>query len=255
MDQRTRIALAAWALLLAAAVEAGAAPPWKREAEPNAAGRDAYRQGNFDEALQRFEGLSGELGEEDRRRADFNRGASLYRMQRFKEAEQAFDSAAAAGDKRLRADAFYNRGLAQEGNNAAAKAIESYRKALLENPEHEPARINLEKLLRRPPPPPQQQQQQQQQSGQGGAPEEQPRQPGEDQAKQPPEQQQGQQEQEQAAGGEPKNADRRRAAGREGELTQKEADDILRSAEQDNQGARVLPTGKPPQDYDPSRDW
>lgn len=231
--------------LLAWPREAEAAPPWKKDRPANAAGRDAYERGDFGEAAQRFDKLGGELEGDDKARAAFNRGDALYRAGDFAGAAQAFDDAARTGDSALRGDAFFNQGLSREQTQDAKGAIDAYRRALLENPKHVPARTNLERLLRMPPPPPQPQPSPQSQDQQPAGQPDQPQPPGEQPGpeKQPPQQPR------------PDEQQPGQAPAPSAKLTEKEADDILRAADQDKDARPPLSTGKPPEDYDPEKDW
>lgn len=239
-----RYALLALAALLAAPRVAAAAPPWKKDNPENAAGRGAYERGDFGEAAQRFEKLGQTLEDDDKARAAFNRGDALYRAGDFAGAQQAFDEAARTGDPFLRGDAFFNQGLSREQTQDSKGAIEAYRRALLENPKHVPARTNLERLLRMPPPPPQQQPQ--------PSPESQAEQQPGDENQPPQEEQPGQGEEKKPPPEQPPDEQRPAPSDK---LTEKEADDILRAADQDKDARPPLNTGKPPRDYDPEKDW
>lgn len=250
MDRRALIAVIAGSFGFAA--PALAAPPWKQERPANAAGREAFEAERYEDAAKRFETLEDELAGDDKAKAAFNRGDALYQSGDLEGAERAFDRAAEGAKGRVRADALFNQGLAREGQQNMRGAIEAYRDALLTEPEHAGARQNLERLLRLPPPPPQQQQQQSQsqsdeQKKQEGQPPPKPKDgENQDQAQQDPAQ--GKQEQQ------PPKEDSAQPPS-SGKLTEKEADDILRSAEQEKQGQRLLQTGKPPPDFDPQKDW
>ena len=235
--------------LLAAPAAARAAPPWKQERPANAEGRDAYDHERYDDAAKHFESLEDELDGEDKAKAAFNRGDTLYKSGDFEGAERAFDQAAAGAGGKTRADAFFNQGLSREAKKDTGGAIQSYRQALLAEPDHEGARMNLERLLRMPPPPPQPK------GGKGENKE------GKDKQKQQPQggdQDKQGKKQDQAKGEQPKEAPPKDNSDRKpdsGKLSEKEADDILRSAEQDKTGQRLLQTGKPPPDYNPEKDW
>lgn len=252
MDQRTFILII---LLLALPQAAHAAGPWKRELPANAAGREAFGKKDYDGALKRFDEADQAADGEEKKRAAFNRGGALLKAGKAKEAEQAFGEAAASEDSILRSDALFNRGLSRETQQDNPGAIEAYRRALLENPGNERARTNLQHLLLAPPPPPQQQQ-----SKQDSKQNDSEKQKQEQQQAQKEKEEQEKKEQEKAPGEEEKqpdekNQDEQEQAAKPGELTQKEADDILQSSERDNTGPRLLQSGKPPNDYDPQRDW
>jgi tetratricopeptide (TPR) repeat protein len=267
VDNRTLIYLAAFvstcAIFFTAPAAAVAAPPWLEERTENARGREAYEQGRHDEALRQFEEAGKKAPEKDASIAAFNKGGALFKLGRFREAEQEFGKAASRASGATRADALFNRGLAQEAQQNTQAAIRSYSDALLANPEHKPSRVNLEKLLAAPPPQTQPQAGQSQDQQQGG----------EDQQAQPPgqgdedENLAGNQQPDeteptpdpgrQAGGpeGQSREEQPERKPGASGKLTEKEADDILRAAEQETRGPRLMQQGKPPRDYDPARDW
>ncbi len=248
-----------------APVQLYAEPPWKLEILENREGRKAYQSGDYEKARDHFRRAKRTVDGDDESRADFNRGAALFGAERFAEAEQAFESATRTNDDGLRADAFFNRGLALEGQTKTKEAIESYRQALLTNPNHEPARNNLERLLLMPPPPPEPQQGENEQADSG---EDQNEQSGAEQDKeQAGENPDSEGEQNADAGegqdetpgpnepGEEDEAPRETAAEASDKLTDEEVERILRAAELESARPNLRQSGEPPPDYEPAKDW
>ncbi len=91
------------------------------------------------------------------------RAASAYRKGDYERAAESLAEAKTA-------DALYNRGNALAQLGRAQEAIDSYNRALEQNPEHEDARYNRDLLLQQQQSNPQQQQQQNGQSGQNQSP-------------------------------------------------------------------------------------
>ncbi len=255
--------MTAW-LLLAVSAEAA---PWLRELPDNEAGRSALESGRADEALKHFERI-GEEGEgEIERRAAYNRGAALGLQERWNDALAAWADALDSDDAELRSDARFNRGLVYERQQKTPEAMEEYRRALLENPQNERARVNLERLLRMPPPPPQQQQEQQKQNGKSDESEQDEPSPGspenesddaQEQSASDEDEQQSQgdeQEKQEDQEGQPESPSQAEGRQTGEELTAEEAERLLRSLDAEAERSPLLESGKPPRDYDPSRDW
>jgi tetratricopeptide (TPR) repeat protein len=92
-----------------------------------------------------------------------NLGAALHRQEKFSAARSAFDAAhriASTRDERVRA--LYNAGNAAAGMGDLEAALRYFRKALLQNPNFQPARHNFEMLKR--------QMQKRQEQKRGGSP-------------------------------------------------------------------------------------
>lgn len=112
---------------------------------------EAYGRGDYEAALQLYEAAK-ESFEVIPAELHFNIGDTLVRLGRHEEAKQAYERALGAADGEFKADSFYNLGNAFLGLDEKDGAKAAYRQALKVNPAHEPARRNLELLLRGKPP-------------------------------------------------------------------------------------------------------
>ena len=112
---------------------------------------EAYGRGDYEAALQLYEAAK-ESFEVPPAELHFNIGDTLVRLGRHEEAKQAYERALGAADGEFKADSFYNLGNAFLGLDEKDGAKAAYRQALKINPAHEPARRNLELLLRGKPP-------------------------------------------------------------------------------------------------------
>ncbi|MBP6838902.1 MAG: tetratricopeptide repeat protein, partial [Kofleriaceae bacterium] len=160
-----RIALVVLAVLASAGWE-----PFRSPDPDVVAGNQAYAQGRFADAIEAYERARAR-GEVDRAGLDYNIGTSKLRMAEAggdggdavrTEGLAALERATTSTDPQLRAQAHYNRGNALLPSEPA-KAIESYKQALREDPDLNDARHNLELALRR-----MKRDQQKQQQGQQG---------------------------------------------------------------------------------------
>ncbi|HEY8388298.1 MAG TPA: tetratricopeptide repeat protein [Parasegetibacter sp.] len=80
--------------------------------------------------------------------AEHNYGNVFYRQQQLEEAINHYDEAARlAKDPKDKADAIYNKGVALTHLKQLQEAIDAYKQSLKYNPQHEQARINLQKAL------------------------------------------------------------------------------------------------------------
>ena len=125
-------------------------------------GDEAYRRGDYGDALQRYSEALAEAPEEPR--LFFNIGDVLYRQGGYPEAVKLFQRAAVTGDSRLRAKSWYNignahyRSAAREGAPEAAgqagdmealkRSAASYIRALECAPDDLDAKYNLEFVQR-----------------------------------------------------------------------------------------------------------
>ncbi|TVR78577.1 MAG: tetratricopeptide repeat protein [Saprospirales bacterium] len=102
---------------------------------------DYYRTEQYDRAEEYYRKS---LGLERSPETLFNLGNALYKQGRFDEAAEFFEaSRELLGRSGQRADAWYNYGNARFEEMDFESAIEAYRNALLDQPEHHEARNNL----------------------------------------------------------------------------------------------------------------
>ena len=118
------------------------------------AGTEAYHQGDFDGALRLYEEADKELPK--RPELLYNLGDTYMKLGRTDDAKRAFEAALGGADDSLKARDYFNLGNAFATLNQTDDAIAAYRQALKADPSLEPARRNLELLLRKlkqqPPP-------------------------------------------------------------------------------------------------------
>ncbi len=114
-------------------------------------GREAFREGRYEEALMAFESAKQERPDDPA--VEFNRGDALTKLGRYDEAKEAFQRVFDSNRTDLRQKAAYNLGNlhALTGNNR--EALKSYRRALTLDPSDAQARHNYEVVLRNLPPP------------------------------------------------------------------------------------------------------
>jgi tetratricopeptide (TPR) repeat protein len=137
--------------LLGVLVAAQAVPAWAGILEGNhpkvAQGTEAYHRGDYEGALRFYE----EAREELPRKAvlDFNLGDVYMKLGRPDDARRAFEAALSEAGDDLKVRDYYNLGNALASLNREADAMDAYRQALKVDPSFEPARHNLEVLLRK----------------------------------------------------------------------------------------------------------
>jgi Ca-activated chloride channel homolog len=183
---------------------------------------EAYEKGDYVNAEAGYrEAL---LVTPDDARLYFNLGNALTRQGKFDEAVSAFEQfKSMTSDPRQRAAADYNIGNIHGAKEEWGKAAERFRESLRANPDDAQAQHNYELARRRltqPPPPPQQPQQGDQEQ--------------QDQEQQEQEQQQQQEngQQEQNRDGESQQNDPQSSPeSREGQMSQREAEQILNALE------------------------
>jgi Ca-activated chloride channel homolog len=144
------LALAALALLL------GGWDPLERPDPAVVAGNQAFRAGQYAEALRHYRGADAAA---DRARVEFDVGAALYKLAEgaggdeagglYDQAEQAFRRATESRDGVLRSAAYYNLGNTLYRRGRFEEAAQAYRRAIRANPRNEDARFNLEVTLRK----------------------------------------------------------------------------------------------------------
>ncbi len=114
-------------------------------------GTAAYQAGKFEEALQAFDDAAKERPKDPK--VQYNRGLALHKLERQAEARQAFAQADEYDTQHeLSSKIHYNLGNVAAAEGDKPGAIKEYRTALRKDPADEPARHNLEVLLRDLPP-------------------------------------------------------------------------------------------------------
>lgn len=180
---------------------------------------EAYEKGDYVNAEAGYrEAL---LVTPDDARLYFNLGNALTRQGKFDEAVTAYEQfKSMTSNPRDRAAADYNIGNIHGAKEEWAKAAERYRESLRANPDDAQAQYNYELARRRltQPPPQQQPQQGDQEQNEKGDQEQQ--------------QQEGQQQQQQDQRGESQQSDPQSSPeSREGQMSQREAEQILNALE------------------------
>lgn len=102
----------------------------------------AYQEGAYDQALERF--VDRQVERPDDPALALNVGSAHYQMKNYAEAERAFASAALAGDQALRAKALYSLGNCAFRQGRLEEAVERYKSTLEIHPDDEDAKYNLE---------------------------------------------------------------------------------------------------------------
>jgi len=116
-------------------------------ARRNARGIDAYSQGRFGEALQRFLSARG-LRPEDAA-LQHNTAAAMYKLGKFKEALEEFSRVEPGRHGVSRRDFHYNLGNTYYRMEQYDKALDHYKQALLRDPGDEDTKRNFELALRK----------------------------------------------------------------------------------------------------------
>jgi tetratricopeptide (TPR) repeat protein len=112
-------------------------------------GTEAYQKGDYDGALRAFEEASRQLP--GRAELQYNLGDVYMKLGRPDDAKRAFEAALSGADDALKARDYFNLGNALASLQQKQDAAAAYRQALKADPHFEPARHNLELLLRKPP--------------------------------------------------------------------------------------------------------
>ncbi len=154
--------LAAWAIpeartgaaaLCAALILLGPAPG-PAAAGPLQKGYEAYRQEQFDQALEQF--LQGQVHRPDDPRVLYNIGNAYYKSGDYDAAEAYYNRALSQAPPELQAKLRYNLGNTAYRRQALEEAVAHYQAALAVDPSDEQARANLdfvrEQMKRQPPP-------------------------------------------------------------------------------------------------------
>ena len=116
-------------------------------ARRNARGIEAYAQGRFGEALQKFLSARG-LRPEDAA-LQHNTAAAMYKLGKFKEALEEFSRVEPGRHGVSRRDFHYNLGNTYYRMQQYAKALDHYKQALLSDPGDEDTKRNFELALRK----------------------------------------------------------------------------------------------------------
>ena len=114
-------------------------------AKKNGQGIASFHAGEFDEALKQF--LSAKGVKPELAALKSNTAAALYKMKKFKEAFDEFSSIDPEKMNIPRSDFYYNLGNSFYRLEQLDKALDSYKKALLENPTDINAKKNFELTL------------------------------------------------------------------------------------------------------------
>ncbi len=109
-------------------------------------GIQKYRNKDFYSAFEEFQKAE-EIFPEDPR-LDYNIGSALAGGGRFTESIPYFQKSLNGNDAKLHSKAYFNMGNAYANENQKKKAMDSYRKALENDPTNELARRNMELLLK-----------------------------------------------------------------------------------------------------------
>ncbi|TGK09061.1 VWA domain-containing protein [Leptospira fletcheri] len=114
-------------------------------------GKQAYEQGNFPNALEKYKEAESYFPGDPR--LEYNRGSSRYKSGDLEQSLRNFEKALESKDNSLRSKAYYNLGNIYLQLGDRKRAAENYMRSLKENPKQEVARKNLEWLRKLPPPP------------------------------------------------------------------------------------------------------
>jgi Ca-activated chloride channel family protein len=105
-------------------------------------GVKAYEQKDYKAAADKF--LRAEIKEPDQPIHAYNRGVSQFYNMQYKEAAEAFAKSAQAQDKTLAAKSYYNLGNTNVSQGDFKEAVKAYEQALQLNPQDKDAKENLE---------------------------------------------------------------------------------------------------------------
>jgi Tfp pilus assembly protein PilF len=114
-------------------------------------GTEAYGKGDWEGALKAYEEAQRELPNNPE--LQYNLGDAYMKLGRTDDARRAYEAALAKAGDKLKPRDYYNLGNAFVGLNQKDDAVTAYRQALKLDPSFEPARHNLEVLLRKKNPP------------------------------------------------------------------------------------------------------
>jgi len=194
MAKRSRILAYLAAVCLAASVMAGGVESLVKE------GNNAFRQQQYDDALERYQMAEAERPESPE--IDYDIAGVLHQQGKYEEAVERYNKALNSQESSLHPRVQYNLGNTYFRMGAFAKAITAYQKALEADPTDIEAKFNLElarrKLKDQLKPQEQEQNQNQQQQQQDQQPQDQQQQDQQQQDQQQQNQQQQDQQQQQA---------------------------------------------------------
>lgn len=108
-------------------------------------GNDSYTKSVFTEALDYYKQALALDAENSA--ALYNSGNALHKLGKDAEAEQYYEKFSNTVDRDIKAKAFYNKGVVQAYQHKLPEAVESFKQALLLNPEDNDSRENLQKAL------------------------------------------------------------------------------------------------------------
>ncbi|MGC4116691.1 MAG: tetratricopeptide repeat protein [Myxococcales bacterium] len=109
-------------------------------------GTDAYQKGDYEAALKAYEQAERELP--DSPELQYNLGDVYMKLKRADDAKRAYETALKKAPDSLKSRDYFNLGNALAELNQKDDAVSAYRQALKVDPKNEPARRNLELLLR-----------------------------------------------------------------------------------------------------------
>ena len=116
-------------------------------AKKNLEGIKAYQEGKYEEALERFlnaKGINADLAA-----LKNNTASALYQMKKYKEALEEFSRIDPAKTNIPKAEFFYNLGNSFFRLNQFDKAVDSYKKSIIENSDDMDAKKNYELALKK----------------------------------------------------------------------------------------------------------
>jgi Ca-activated chloride channel family protein len=116
-------------------------------AQKNREGMKAYQEGKYDEALERFlnaKGINADLAA-----LKNNTASALYQMEKYQEALEEFSQIDPDKANIPKAEFYYNLGNSFYRTNKFDKAVESYKKSLIENSNDMDAKKNFELALKK----------------------------------------------------------------------------------------------------------
>lgn len=116
-------------------------------AKKNREGMKAYQEGKYDEALEKFlnaKGINADLAA-----LKNNTASALYQMEKYKEALDEFSQIDPEKASIPKAEFYYNLGNSFYRTNQFDKAVDSYKKSLIENSVDMDAKKNFELALKK----------------------------------------------------------------------------------------------------------
>ena len=115
-------------------------------AEVNNSGHEPYHAGNYDAAMDAYQGAQKRSPESAE--PHYNSANALYRMGKYEESQGIYDESLQFARRELRARGFFNRGNASFHREQFADAVEAYEEVLRMDPDNLDAKHNLELALR-----------------------------------------------------------------------------------------------------------